>query len=254
MGKMIGAFLGFFFFGPVGALLGFLIGALFDSRVRISTNGFFFTDFGAGNTFRDSFPLLAAAVTRAGGLTKPAVLTVKNIATQLFGIQNAVFMMQKYRNYVENGFNNYILNETCENILYTLDHQSKIYIISLLFTILKSRNTFSPEEIFVIQNISRNIGVSGYEFESILNRYKSGDFRSNNYSQSRVYKSNPYQVLQVDKSASIEDIKKQFRKLSKKYHPDMTLNLPESEKKEAEVKMKEIINAYDIIKKERGFK
>ena len=34
----------------------------------------------------------------------------------------------------------------------------------------------------------------------------------------------------------------------------MTLNLPESEKKEAEVKMKEIINAYDIIKKERGFK
>ena len=254
MGKLMGVFLGFFFFGPIGALLGFLIGALFDSRVRISTSGFFFTDFGAGNIFRDSFPLLAAAITRAGGLTKPTVLTVKNIITQLFGVQNAVFMMKKYKNYVENGFNPYILNEACENILYSLNHQSKIYIISLLFTILKAKDTFSSEEIFIIQKISRNIGISGYEFESMLNQYKSGDFRSNSYSQSRVYKSDPYQVLQVDKNTNIEDIKKQFRKLSKKYHPDVTLNLPENEKKEAEIKMKEIINAYEMIKKEKGFK
>ena len=117
-----------------------------------------------------------------------------------------------------------------------------------------SKSRFSSEEIFVIQNISRNIGISGYEFESMLNSYKSGNFRSNNYSQSRVYKLDPYQVLNIDKNANIEDIKRQFRKLSKKYHPDVTLSLPENEKEEAEVKMKEIINAYEIIKKERGFK
>jgi DnaJ like chaperone protein len=251
--KIFGAFLGFIFFGPVGAILGFLIGILVDSRVRVSRSGFFFTDFGVGNIFKDSFPLFAAAVTRAGGVSKITVLTVKNIITQLFGVQNAIFMMQKYKSYVENGFDDYILNETCEKILYSLNHQSKIYIISLLFTILKSIDTFSSEEIFVIQDISRNIGISGYEFESLLNHYKSGDFRNNNYSQSRVYKSDPYKVLQIDKNTNIEDIKKQFRKLSKKYHPDVTLNLPENEKKEAEVKMKEIINAYGIIKKERGF-
>ena len=254
MGKIFGVIFGFFLFGPVGALLGFLIGILFDSRIKISSSGFFFTDFGVGNVFRDSFPLLAAAVTRAGGITRSVVLTVKNITTQLFGIQNAVFMMQKYKNFVENGFNNYVLNETCENILYSLNHQSKIYIISLLFTILKTKDTFNPEEIFMIQGISRNIGISGYEFESMLNQYKSGNFRSNSYSQSRVYKSDPYQVLQIEKNADIEDIKKQFRKLSKKYHPDVTSNLPENEKKEAEIKMKEIINAYESIKKDKGFK
>lgn len=254
MGKFIGALLGLFLFGPFGAFFGFLIGALFDSRIRISTGGFFFTDFGAGNIFRDSFPLLAAVITRAGGLTKSTVLTVKNITTQLFGIENAVFMMQKFKNYTENGFNNYILEETCENILYNLNHQSKIYIISILFTILKAKDTFTSEEIYAIQSISRNIGVSGYEFESMLNHFKSGSFRGQDYSQTRVYKLNPYQVLDIDKSVNNEEVKKQFRKLSKKYHPDVTLNLSENEQKESEVKMKEIINAYEMIKKERGFK
>lgn len=253
MGKFIGAFLGLILFGPFGALFGFVVGSLFDSRIRFSTSGFFFTDFGAGNIFRDSLPLFAAAVTRAGGLTKTTVLTVKNIITQLFGIENAVFMMQRYKNYVENGFNNYVLEETCENILYNFNHQSKIYIISILFTILKAKDTFTPEEVYAIQSISRNIGISGYEFESMLNHFKSGSFRSQDYSQSRVYKIDPYQVLDIDKSANIEEIKKQFRKLSKKYHPDVTTNLSENEQKEAEIKMKEIINAYEMIKKERSF-
>ncbi len=254
MGKIIGGFLGLIFFGPFGALAGFFIGALFDSRVRISTGGFFFTNFGAGNILRDSFPLFAAAVTKAGGITKSSVLTVKNISTQLFGIENAVFIMQKYKNYVENGFNSYDLEEVCEKVLYNLNHQSKIYIISILFTIIKAKDTFTPEEIYTIQSISRDIGISGYEFESMLNHFKSGSFRGQNYSQSRVYKIDPYQVLEIDKNVENEDIKKQFRKLSKKYHPDVTTNLSENEQKETEIKMKEIINAYEIIKKERGFK
>lgn len=254
MGKIVGAFLGLFIYGPIGSILGFMIGALFDSKIRISTGGFFFNDFGAGNVFRDSFPIFVAAITKSSGVTKEIVLTVKNITTQLFGVQNAIFIMKKYKNYVENGFPGYLLDETCERILYALDYQSKIYLISILFTILKTKDTFTPEEIFVIQNISRSIGISGYEFENMFNHFKKGSYNEGNYSQQRMNKSDPYKVLEIDKNANNEDVKKQFRKLSKKYHPDLTFDLSENEKKEREVKMKEIINAYERIKKDKGFK
>lgn len=52
----------------------------------------------------------------------------------------------------------------------------------------------------------------------------------------------PYQVLGVPKNASIHDIKKSYRKLAKKYHPDLNPG-----NKEAEKKFKEISHAFDQI-------
>ena len=51
-----------------------------------------------------------------------------------------------------------------------------------------------------------------------------------------------YEVLGVSKSASDEEIKKAYRKLAKKYHPDMN---PDS--KEAEAKFKEANEAYEVL-------
>ena len=51
-----------------------------------------------------------------------------------------------------------------------------------------------------------------------------------------------YKTLEVDKSASQADIKKSFRKLAKKYHPDLN---PDDEK--AQEKFKEINEAYEVL-------
>ena len=53
---------------------------------------------------------------------------------------------------------------------------------------------------------------------------------------------NPYDVLGVDKNASDDDIRKAFRKLSKKYHPDL------NKAPDAEAKFKEVNAAYEILK------
>ncbi|MFW5794252.1 MAG: molecular chaperone DnaJ [Bacillota bacterium] len=50
-----------------------------------------------------------------------------------------------------------------------------------------------------------------------------------------------YEILGLDKSASAEDIKKAYRKLAKKYHPDV------STEKDAEKKFKEVQEAYDVL-------
>ena len=59
----------------------------------------------------------------------------------------------------------------------------------------------------------------------------------------------PYQVLQVPRSASDDEIKKAYRSLSRKYHPDANINNPNKE--QAEEKFKQVQQAYDQIMKER---
>lgn len=60
---------------------------------------------------------------------------------------------------------------------------------------------------------------------------------------------NPYKVLGVSEGASEEEIKKAYRTLSRKYHPDANVNNPNKE--EAEEKFKEIQQAYQQIMRER---
>jgi len=60
----------------------------------------------------------------------------------------------------------------------------------------------------------------------------------------------PYKVLGVSKNATDEEIKKAYRELARKYHPDNYVNNPLSDL--VEEKMKEINEAYDTIQKERS--
>ena len=60
----------------------------------------------------------------------------------------------------------------------------------------------------------------------------------------------PYSVLGVSQDASDEEIKKAYRRLSRKYHPDANINNPDKDK--AEEKFKEVQQAYDQIMKERN--
>ena len=59
----------------------------------------------------------------------------------------------------------------------------------------------------------------------------------------------PYSVLGVSRDASEEEIKKAYKALSRKYHPDANINNPN--KDQAEEKFKEIQAAYQQIMKER---
>ena len=61
--------------------------------------------------------------------------------------------------------------------------------------------------------------------------------------------SDPYKVLGVDRNASDDDIKKAYRTLSKKYHPDANINNPNKEK--AEEMFKLVQEAYQQIIYER---
>lgn len=58
---------------------------------------------------------------------------------------------------------------------------------------------------------------------------------------------NYYDILGIKKTATADEIKSAYRKLAKKYHPDMFTNASDAEKKEAEVKFKEVNHAYEVL-------
>ena len=59
----------------------------------------------------------------------------------------------------------------------------------------------------------------------------------------------PYQVLGVSRNATDDEIKKAYRTLSRKYHPDANINNPNAA--QAEAKFKEVQQAYEQIVRER---
>lgn len=61
----------------------------------------------------------------------------------------------------------------------------------------------------------------------------------------------PYSILGISRDATDEEVKKAYRRLSRKYHPDANINNPN--KDQAEEKFKEIQQAYDQIMKEREY-
>ena len=60
-----------------------------------------------------------------------------------------------------------------------------------------------------------------------------------------------YKILGIKKEATDKDIKKAYRKLSLKYHPDKQAGKSENEKKKAEEKMVEINEAYEVLSDKR---
>ena len=59
----------------------------------------------------------------------------------------------------------------------------------------------------------------------------------------------PYSILGISREASDDEVKKAYRKLSRKYHPDANIDNPNKE--QAEEKFKQVQQAYEQIMKER---
>ena len=111
--------------------------------------------------------------------------------------------------------------------------------IELIMAIIIADGKVTKEEISLLDEIADQLSIERTFFDQLKQRYLSTNTSEN-------YKSD-YDILGVSKSDSPEAIKKAYKQLCKKYHPDKVQHLGEEFKKFAEQKIKEINSAYDNI-------
>ncbi|RXK12327.1 molecular chaperone DjlA [Halarcobacter mediterraneus] len=118
--------------------------------------------------------------------------------------------------------------------------------ISFLIQLAFIDNGISMEEERLLRQIVNDLNISSEAYDSILNSFKN---KMKNTQQS-MSESEAYKVLGVKEDDDINTIKKAYRKLIRKYHPDIisSQEKDESYMEEATAKTQEINQAYQIIK------
>ena len=254
--KWIGGALGWSFGGPIGAIIGLAIGSVIDSMANGGGNPLLGErqSTGRGRTtystqsrqrpqtqsgdFEVSLLVLASVVIKADGKQDQRELDfVRQQFTNMYGKERANHAFKLFKNISKQ---NISLRPVCLQIRQIMDHPSRLQLMHFLFGIAKADGTVTEDEVKQIYTIAGYLGISSRDYESIKAMfYNSSD--------------NAYKVLEITKSASVDEIKKAYRKMAKKYHPDKVLHLGKEHQKGAEEKFRQVQAAYEQIQKERGF-
>ena len=110
-----------------------------------------------------------------------------------------------------------------------------------MFGISAADGIVHKDEITIIEQIAIKIGLTQHEYKSVMSMF--------------VQETNSaYEILGIDKSASDDEIKKAYRSMAIKHHPDKVAKMGEDIENAAKKKFQTINDAYNKIKKERGIK
>ena len=240
--KWLGAGLGFTFGGPIGSILGYVVGSFID--------GFSKEDLEAAQTFRTSsrnaqsgdfeisLLLLSAVVIKADGKVDQRELSyVRNHFNNMYGEERASHAFKLFNGFIKN--NNVSTRQVCLQIRQNMTHATRLQLLHFLFGIAKADGLVNEAEVNSIKTIAGYLYISQQDFESIKAMFYDSSESS-------------YKILEIEKSASNDEVKRAYRKMVKKYHPDKLQHLGEEHVKGAEEKFKQVQKAYEHIQKERG--
>lgn len=121
-------------------------------------------------------------------------------------------------------------------------YEPRLILVELVYQVLFSNDHVSDRDLELARNIADYLDISYDDQQTIRAKYLHRQRKSINREEEY------YEVLGLEPGASFEEIKKAYRELSQKYHPDKVSNLGEEFKKVAEEKMKEINGAYQYFK------
>lgn len=267
-GKWIGGFLGWVSWGPIGALIGYLLGKAVDTYIdgshqlpggdgweRQSGQGSYRQQTGPDsygqsrsrqsrytadeqrNSFFVSLLVLSSAVIKADGRTHPAELrTVREFIRTNFGEQAAAQAEQILQRLDSQQVNIYAVGN---QIAANMNYSQRLQLFQYLVSIATADGDFSSSEKSVLEAIASAIRLTSTDAASIIAMYyKEAD--------------SPYTVLEISPSATDDEVRSAYRRMAMKYHPDRVATLGPDVQKAAEEKFKKIQDAYAAIKKQRG--
>ena len=180
--------------------------------------------------------VLFAKVMKADGqLLKSELDYVKKFLRQQFGIQQTKELMVVFKDILDQ---EYPLKDVCGQIRRSMDHPSRLELIHILYGLSASDGHVHHDEVHIIQTIANYLNINNNDYESIKAMFARDEEAS-------------YRILEISKSASDTELKRAFRKMANKYHPDKVSHLGKEMQNFAEEKFKAVNDAYQQIKKDR---
>lgn len=238
--KLLWGGLGWVVAGPIGAILGYAYGSMSSE----STMG----DIGMNHRSRHSaktrhgdfvisvLVLLAKVMKADGKLLRSELDYVKNFLKQQFGVQQAKELMMVFKEILDQ---DYPLRDVCRQIQRSMDHPSRLELIHILYGLSASDGDVHEKEVHVIQSIANYLNINKNDYESIKAVFAKDSEA-------------PYRLLEIDPSASGQEVKKAYRKMANKYHPDKVSHLGKEMQDLAKEKFIAVNDAYQQIKKNQN--
>ena len=233
-GKWVAGGLGWAFFGPIGGILGFVLGSVLDTEKVQNTN----SNRNIGQTTTGGYVMsllvLIASVMKADGkVLKSELDYVKEFLVRTFGTDSAQEAIKMLRDLLNQ---NIPVTDVC---LQNMDYSSRLQMLHFLFGIAQADGKVDTQEQQLLSHIAINLGINNKDFESIKSMFVADT-------------NSAYKILEIDPSVTDEDVKKAYRKMAMKYHPDKVSYLGEDIQNAAKEKFQKVNEAYETIKKERN--
>ena len=245
--KWLGAGAGFTMGGPIGAIIGFAVGSFID--------GVSIEDFtkeqqeyqrwsepqrrgrATSGDFEITLLILASVVIKADGKIDQRELDyVRMHFVKMYGKERANHAFKLFNGIIKKKIST---RQVCLQIRQHMSHSSRLQLLHFLFGIAKADGQVTASEEEEIRKISSYLYINEHDYSSIKAMfYNDVD--------------GAYKMLEITKSATNDELKKAYRKMAKKYHPDKLEGLGEEHKEGAKEKFQNIQAAYEQIKKERG--
>lgn len=225
--------LGWAFGGPIGGIIGFALGSITENSAVLKSS----SRTTAPGDFGSALLILCAALMKADNkLLKSELDFVKDFFVRQFGVAYTSERMLLFREILKQ---QYSVTDVCNQVKHNLDYASRLQLLHLLFGLARADGEIHHTEISFIEQVSGSLGIKPPDFISIKAMFVKD-------------KKAAYKILEIETSATDDELKKAYRRMAVKYHPDKVHHLGPDFRKDAEEKFKKINEAHEAIKKERG--
>lgn len=238
LGKWIIGGLGWAMFGPIGGILGYFFTSRFEkfAEAAAAYQESQYRNQEQRNSFLISLLVLSSVIIKADGRTTSTEMArLREFFARNFGPAAAEEAENIVNELLQKDFN---LQEVCEQINANMNYSQKMQLFHYLVS-LGASDGLVQKEVDILETIAGYLGLTAGDRDSII-----AQFRPSNESN--------YKILEIDPSATDEQVKKAYRKMAVKYHPDKVATLGEDIQKAAEEKFKAVSQAYEAICRERG--
>jgi DnaJ like chaperone protein len=233
--KWIGGSLGWVLgHGPIGAIIGFVIGSLFDN---IGTEGKVSSSRTTPGDYAMSLLVLIAALMKVDGKVVRSELDyVKKFLIQNFGEQGAKEALIILKDMLKQDIP---VRDVCDQITGHVNYSSRLQLLHFLYDLAYSDGRMHESEDRLLEIIANGLLINQADKDSLRSMFKNTI-------------DDLYKILEIDSTASENELKKAYRRMAMKYHPDKVSTMGEDVKRAAHEKFQKLNNAYEKIKKERG--